>query len=135
MNHINASVENVQRPLMTPDEVSRLKLPKKAREGDAERIIVPGRMLIFVAGQYPILGTQMLYFLDPALYAWSKIPPPEKLASIQGGQLVPVPKTLKANRIPKRPAPRPENAEQLTEMERAFIESYRAKMEVYDHAD
>ena len=86
MNHINASVENVERPLMTPDEVSRLKPAKKSGKGDAERIIAPGHMLIFVSGQHPILGTQMLYFLDPRLKAWSEIPPPAKLVSIQGGQ-------------------------------------------------
>ena len=27
--------------------------------------MAPGQMLIFVSGHHPILGTQMLYFLDP----------------------------------------------------------------------
>ncbi len=88
MNHINASVENVERPLMTPDEVSRLKPAKKRGKDAAERIVAPGQMLIFIAGQHPILGTQMLYFLDPTLKAWSEIPPPAKLVSIQGGSIV-----------------------------------------------
>ena len=80
MNHINASVDNVQRPLMTPDEVLRLEPPLKRGEGNAERIVAPGQMLIFVSGHYPILGTQMLYFLDPALSARAKLPPPKESA-------------------------------------------------------
>ncbi|PYT23687.1 MAG: hypothetical protein DMG57_31200, partial [Acidobacteria bacterium] len=95
MNHINASVENVERPLMTPDEVSRLKPAKKRGKDAAECIVAPGQMLIFIAGQHPILGTQMLYFLDPTLKAWSEIPPPAKLVSIQGGSIVPLLDTLK----------------------------------------
>jgi hypothetical protein len=30
MNHINASVENVERPLMTPDDASRLRPAKRS---------------------------------------------------------------------------------------------------------
>jgi hypothetical protein len=91
-------------------------------------------MLIFIAGQHPILGTQMLYFLDPTLKAWSEIPPPAKLVSIQGGQIVPLLETLKVNRSMKGPG-QPENTEVLTELERAFIEDRREQMEVYDYAD
>jgi type IV secretion system protein VirD4 len=76
MNHINASVDNVERPLMTPDEIMRLRPPKKKGSGDQERIVAPGQMLIFVSGHYPILGTQMLYFFDPILNERAKIPPP-----------------------------------------------------------
>src|SRR3989441_644974 len=133
MNHVNASVENVERPLMTPDEVSRLKAAKKCGKDDAERIVAPGKMLIFVGGQHPILGTQMLYFLDPTLKAWSEIPPPAKLVSIQGGYIVPLLETLKVNRT-KKPGRQPEDAELLTELERAFIEDRRKEMEVYDYA-
>jgi type IV secretory pathway TraG/TraD family ATPase VirD4 len=134
MNHINASVENVERPLMTPDEVSRLKPAKKNGKDAAERIVSPGQMLIFIAGQYPILGTQMLYFLDPTLKAWSEIPPPAKLVSIQGGSIVALLETLKVNRSTKGPGGQPENAELLDELERVFIEDCRKEMEVYDYA-
>jgi len=134
MNHINASVENVERPLMTPDEVSRLKPAKKRGKDAAERIVGPGQMLIFIAGQHPILGTQMLYFLDPTLKAWSEIPPPAKLVSIQGGSIVPLLETLNVNRSTKKSGGQPEDAELLTEIERAFIEGYREQMEVYDYA-
>jgi type IV secretion system protein VirD4 len=76
MSHINASVDHVQRPLMTADEIMRLKSPRKEGEGLAERIVEPGDMLIFVSGQYPILGMQMLYFFDPVLWRRASIPPP-----------------------------------------------------------
>jgi type IV secretion system protein VirD4 len=90
MNHVNASVENVERPLMTPDEISRLRTARKRGKGPAERIVAPGNMLIFVSGQHPILGTQMLYFLDPTLKERSDIPPPPNLVSIQGAEIVPL---------------------------------------------
>jgi type IV secretion system protein VirD4 len=135
MNHVNASVENVERPLATPDEVSRLKPAKKSGEGAAERIVAPGQMLIFVSGQHPILGTQMLYFRDPTLQAWSEIPPPTKLVSIQGGNIVPLRVTLKVNRSTKNARTQRENSALLTEMERGFIEWFRQQREVYDYAD
>jgi hypothetical protein len=91
-------------------------------------------MLIFIAGQHPILGTQMLYFLDPTLKAWSEIPPPAKLVSIQGGSIVALLETLKVNRSTKGPGRQPENAELLDELERVFIEDCRKEMEVYDYA-
>ena len=62
MSHVNASVDHVERPLMTPDEIMRLRPPRKEGEGDTERIVEPGDMLIFTSGHYPILGMQMLYF-------------------------------------------------------------------------
>src|SRR5207302_641622 len=134
MGHVNASVDHIERPLMTPDEILRLKPARKQRFGDSERIVAPGQMLIFVSGQHPILGTQLLYFLDPTLKAWSEIPPPAKLVSIQGGHISPLLETLKVNRSMKGPGRQPENAEVLTEIERAFIEDRREQMEVYDYA-
>src|SRR5436309_1275710 len=76
MQHVNASVDHIERPLMTPDEVSRLRPARKIGDGDEERIVAPGQMLIFISGHRPILGTQMLYFLDPYLSARAEIPPP-----------------------------------------------------------
>jgi type IV secretory pathway TraG/TraD family ATPase VirD4 len=67
MGHVNASVDHIERPLMTPDEILRLTPARKEGHGDSEQIVSPGQMLIFVSGHYPILGTQMLYFTDPAL--------------------------------------------------------------------
>jgi type IV secretion system protein VirD4 len=81
-DHINESVEQIQRPLMTPDEVMRLRPAQKQGEGDKERIMAPGDMLIFVSGHYPILGKQMLYFLDEVLRLRSEMPPPKELPKV-----------------------------------------------------
>lgn len=85
MVHVNASVDHIERPLMTPDEVLRLKPPKKTGAGSSERIIGPGQMLIFVSGHHPILGTQMLYFLDPVFTERAAIAPPTELITLEDG--------------------------------------------------
>ena len=77
MSHVNASVDHIERPLMTPDEIMRLRPPKKEGSGDSEVITEPGDMLIFVSGHFPILGMQMLYFADPELARRSAIAPPK----------------------------------------------------------
>jgi type IV secretion system protein VirD4 len=86
MGHVNASVDHVERPLMTPDEVLRLKPPQKKSEGGSERIVAPGQMLIFVSGHHPILGTQMLYFLDPVLTARAELSPPTAFVTLEDGR-------------------------------------------------
>src|SRR5204863_8408715 len=63
MAHVHASVDQIEPPLMTPDEILRLTPARKQGHGDSERITTPRQMLIFVSGHYPILSTQMLYFL------------------------------------------------------------------------
>jgi hypothetical protein len=45
-------------------------------------------MLIFVSGLHPILGMQMLYFLDPTFKLRSEIPPPAKFVSLKGSQVL-----------------------------------------------
>ena len=67
LNHVNESVQQVQRPLMTPDEIMRIPAPRKEDQGNQERITWPGDMLIFAAGHRPIYGKQMLYFFDDVL--------------------------------------------------------------------
>jgi type IV secretion system protein VirD4 len=89
MEHINASVDHIERPLMTPDEVLRLKPPQKRGDGAQERIVAPGQMLIFVSGHHPILGTQMLYFLDPLLNSRAEMAPPTEFITLEDGQPVP----------------------------------------------
>jgi hypothetical protein len=74
---------------MTPDEIMRLRPPKKERGGHQEKIIAPGDMLIFVSGHYPIYGTQILYFFDPILRSRAEISPPTKFYSIHDGGLSP----------------------------------------------
>jgi type IV secretion system protein VirD4 len=88
MQHVNASVDYIERPLMTPDEVSRLVPLQKQGAGEV-KIVGPGQMLIFISGHYPILGTQMLYFLDPVLSARAELPPPIDLVTIENRQVYP----------------------------------------------
>jgi len=57
----NRTLRSVPRLLMTPDEIRRLKPPK--RDGDG-KITDPGELLIFQGGQV-IRGTQALWFRDP----------------------------------------------------------------------
>jgi len=44
-------------------------------------------MLIFVAGHFPILGTQMLYFADPTLAKRAETAPPAKFIAIEAGKV------------------------------------------------
>lgn len=75
LEQVSRSYQEVQRPLMTADEIMRLPGPKKDAKGD---IIEAGEMLVFVAGQSAIRGRQILYFQDPTFAARSKMPPPQK---------------------------------------------------------
>jgi type IV secretion system protein VirD4 len=124
MGHISASVDHIERPLMTPDEVLRLKPPQKQREGDSEKIVAPGQMLIFVSGTYPVLGTQMLYFLDPELSARAAVKPPTEFLAVEDGKPVQQrPMNRTPNRI-SRPEAAPNDSDPESEEERAFNEEY-----------
>src|SRR5215472_2649219 len=89
LGHVSTHMDEIERPLMTPDEIMRLRPPKKESTGHQEKIIAPGDMLIFVSGHPPIYGTQMFYFADPILRSRAEIPPPTKLYSIRNGGLSP----------------------------------------------
>lgn len=110
MGHVNATVDHIERPLMTPDEILRLTPARKQRFGDSERIVAPGQMLIFVSGQHPILGTQLLYFSDPVLSRRAQISPPANLHSLDA-------------QLNSQPAP-------ASQMETAFIEELEATTEM-----
>ena len=73
LKNVSRTYHEVARPVMTPDEVMSLRKPQKDEEG---RIIESGQMVIFQAGERPILGTQILYFTDPVFLARSRIPAP-----------------------------------------------------------
>lgn len=122
MQHVNASVDHIERPLMTPDEVLRLKPPHKHGDGLAERITAPGQMLIFVSGNHPILGTQMLYFLDPVLNARAAMPPPQAFIAIEEGRAAAQKPTERSrHRISKPELVAPDTAT-LTLGEKRFLE-------------
>jgi type IV secretion system protein VirD4 len=73
MKNASVNVTETARPLLTPDECMRLPGPEKDSQG---RVLKPGDMLIFTAGQSPIYGRQILYFFDPVFSARAKVPVP-----------------------------------------------------------
>lgn len=72
---VTKSQQEVQRAVLTPDEIMRL--PGAVKDAD-QMITEPGDMLIFVAGFPPIYGKQILYFIDKTFSERSKINSPEK---------------------------------------------------------
>jgi len=82
---MSTSMDHQERPLLTPDEISRLKAPVKQGEGADERIITAGDELVFVAGHRPIHATQLLYFSNPALLQRSQLAPPVARVAIENG--------------------------------------------------
>lgn len=72
---ITKSQQEVQRAVLTPDEIMRL--PGAVKDAD-QMITEPGDMLIFVAGFPPIYGKQILYFMDKTFSERSKINSPKK---------------------------------------------------------
>lgn len=85
-NHVSATVDHIERPLMTPDEVMRIRPPKKLSSAGVERIVAPGDMLIFVSGSRPIYGTQILYFKDPEFDGRASLPAPSEFQAIEDGK-------------------------------------------------
>jgi type IV secretion system protein VirD4 len=119
-NHMSASVEQIERPLMTPDEVMRLKPSKKSGSGPSERITAPGDMLIFVSGHHPIHGTQILYFSDPVLAKRAAIPPPTEFAAIEDGRVNPQRAADRTANVISKPEV---VADPASTMERAFVDA------------
>ena len=79
----NKSYREHQRPLITADEVMRLKKPKKEGNGDNEKIVEAGELLVFAAGYPAIKGKQILYFTDEVFLARAKIAAPSKSDSLR----------------------------------------------------
>ncbi|WP_022660082.1 type IV secretory system conjugative DNA transfer family protein [Desulfovibrio desulfuricans] len=82
MKNASVNVTETARPLLTPDECMRLPGPEKDNQG---KVIKPGDMLIFTAGQSPIYGRQILYFFDPVFSKRSKVPVPGLNSVYQSG--------------------------------------------------
>jgi len=51
----------------------QLRKPEKSDRGE---ITAPGEMVVFVAGEAPIRGTQILYFQDPVFAMRARVPAP-----------------------------------------------------------
>ena len=75
---MSRTYHEVSRPLLTPDEIMDLKKPRRDAHG---RITEPGEMVLFIAGERPIFGTPILYFLDPTFERRARIEPPASGAS------------------------------------------------------
>ena len=73
LKNVSRTYHEVSRPLLTPDEIMDLKKPRK---DDSGQIVESGEMVVFVAGERPIFGTQILYFLDPVFGRRAMIEPP-----------------------------------------------------------
>lgn len=86
LDSISSQVNEVARPLLTPDEVMRLRAPTKDAQGN---ITDAGEMLIFLAGQPPIKGTQILYFLDPTFNERSLIEAPDRSDRVRSAAAIP----------------------------------------------
>lgn len=77
LSQVSRTFHEVSRPLMTPDEIMTLRKPQKERGADGRDVITEaGEMVVFVAGENPIKGTQILYFLDPLFRQRAAVPAP-----------------------------------------------------------
>lgn len=74
LGQVSRTIQEVQRPLLTPDECLRMPGPKK----DGELIVEPGDMVVYVAGYPAIYGRQPLYFQDQIFTARAAVPAPQK---------------------------------------------------------
>ena len=72
--NVTRTIQETQRPLMTPDECMRMPGAKKNQRGE---IVEAGDMIIYVAGYPAIYGRQPLYFEDEAFSARAALPAPK----------------------------------------------------------
>lgn len=80
LGQVSRTMQEVSRPLLTPDECSRMPGPKK----DGDIIKEAGDMVIYVAGYPAIYGKQPLYFQDAIFTARAGVPPPEQSDKLRG---------------------------------------------------
>lgn len=84
LGQVSVSTSETQRALLTADEIMRLPAAKKDAQGNVQEA---GDMLIFMAGQTPIYGKQILYFTDPVFSQRAKTQCPETSDRIRQPQL------------------------------------------------
>jgi type IV secretion system protein VirD4 len=73
--NVSTTMQEAQRPLITPDEYFRMPGPKKDAGG---LIIEAGDMVVYCAGFPAIYGRQPLFFQDPTFAARAAVPPPKQ---------------------------------------------------------
>lgn len=74
LGQVSRTFQEVQRPLLTPDECLRMPGPRKNADGNIEDA---GDMVVYVAGYPAIYGKQPLYFKDPVFQARASVPAPK----------------------------------------------------------
>ena len=72
LTHLSQSYSPISRPLLTSDEIKRLRGPTMI----GSRVTEAGQMIILPTGERPILGRQILYFEDPIIAPRSRLLPP-----------------------------------------------------------
>ena len=77
LGQVSRTIQEVQRPLLTPDECLRMPGPVKALKNGHDVIEVAGDMVVYVAGYPAIYGKQPLYFKDPTFQARASVPAPK----------------------------------------------------------
>lgn len=80
LGQVSRTIQETQRPLLTPDECVRMPGPMKNAKGEIEQA---GDMVIYVAGYPAIYGKQPLYFKDPTFLKRASIEAPKKSDSIR----------------------------------------------------
>jgi type IV secretion system protein VirD4 len=75
----STTMQEVQRPLLTPGECLRMPGPKKDVN---DMITEAGDMVVYCAGFPAIYGRQPLYFKDPTFSARAAVPPPKESDSL-----------------------------------------------------
>jgi type IV secretion system protein VirD4 len=81
LGQVSRTIQETQRPLLTPDECLRMPGPVKDASGDIRQA---GDMVIYVAGYPAIYGKQPLYFQDPIFKARAAIPAPQMSDRLRG---------------------------------------------------
>ena len=74
LGQVSRTLQETQRPLLTPDECLRLPGPVKNESGD---ITEAGDMVIYVSGFPAIYGKQTPYFMDSTFMARAAVPAPK----------------------------------------------------------
>lgn len=81
LGQVSRTIQEVSRPLLTPDECLRMPGPKKDADG---LIKEAGDMVVYVAGYPAIYGKQPLYFQDAIFTARAGVAPPEQSDLLHG---------------------------------------------------
>ena len=124
---MSASVEQIERPLMTPDEVMRLKPPRKAGTGASEGS-PPWRHAYLCQRPPPHLRDTDPLFRRSVLLKRAAIVPPISFVAIEEGDVVPSGEPIALRAVISRAelaqdttkeAPVQQNS--MSVMERAFI--------------